>query len=40
MIDPELTGVLELLPQIDLTDPVAARAWRPSLAWSYSASCR
>ena len=26
MIDPELTGVLELLPQIDLTDPVAARA--------------
>jgi acetyl esterase len=26
MIDPELTGVLELLPQIDLSDPVAARA--------------
>jgi acetyl esterase len=26
MIDPELTGVLELLPQLDLSDPVAARA--------------
>jgi acetyl esterase len=26
MIDPELTGILELLPQIDLSDPVAARA--------------
>jgi acetyl esterase/lipase len=26
MIDPELTGILEFLPQIDLTDPVAARA--------------
>jgi acetyl esterase len=26
MIDPELTGVLELLPQLDLADPVAARA--------------
>jgi acetyl esterase/lipase len=26
MIDPELSGILELLPQIDLSDPVAARA--------------
>jgi acetyl esterase/lipase len=26
MIDPELTGVLEVLPQIDLSDPVAARS--------------
>ncbi|HXZ61902.1 MAG TPA: hypothetical protein VEG62_04100, partial [Acidimicrobiales bacterium] len=26
MIDPELAAVIDLLPQIDLSDPVAARA--------------
>jgi acetyl esterase len=27
MIDPELTAIVDLLPAMDLSDPVAARAW-------------